>query len=90
MCGQGWEGAPLSSRPGWNGHSACGEVGRCLYNSILDGEPTWIEIKDDIQQILVSPCDGILVLLVQMVQHDLPGQACWDHAALEERKHHSS
>lgn len=53
-------------------------------------EALWIEIKDDTQQILVSPRDGILVLLVQTVQHDLPGQTCWDHAALEERKHHSS
>lgn len=37
----------------------------------------------DIQQVLVSPGDMILVLLIQRVQEILPGQPTRDHAILD-------
>lgn len=47
---------------------------------------TWVVVEDDVEEVLVSPGDVILVLLVKRVQQILPGQASRDHAVLEHQR----
>ena len=46
-------------------------------------ESTWVVMENDVEEVLVSPGDVVLVLLVKRVQQILPGQARRDHAVLE-------
>lgn len=46
-------------------------------------ESTWVVVEYDIEEVLVSPGDVVLVLLVKRVQQILPGQASRDHAVLK-------
>lgn len=46
-------------------------------------ESTWVVVEYDVQEVLVSPGDVVLVLLVKRVQQLLPGQASRDHAVLK-------
>ena len=45
--------------------------------------PTWVVVEDDVEEILISPGDVVLVLLVERVKEVLPGEAIRDHAILK-------
>lgn len=49
----------------------------------LRGGSTWVVVEYDVEEVLVSPGDVVLVFLVQRVQQILPGQASRDHAVLK-------
>lgn len=49
----------------------------------LRGGSTWVVVEYDVEEVLVSPGDVVLVFLVQWVQQILPGQASRDHAVLK-------
>jgi hypothetical protein len=40
-------------------------------------------VEDDVEEILISPGDVVLVLLVERVKEVLPGEAIRDHAILK-------
>lgn len=46
---------------------------------------TWVVMEDDVEKVLISPGDVVLVLLIERVQKVLPRQAAGDHAVLKHR-----
>lgn len=44
---------------------------------------TWVVVEYDVEEVLVSPGDVVLVLLIERMQKILPGQAAGDHAVLK-------
>lgn len=43
---------------------------------------TWVVVENDVEEILVPPCDVVLVLLVKGMEHVFPWQASGNHAIL--------
>ncbi len=43
---------------------------------------TWIVVEDDVEEVLVSPCDVVFVFLIERVKQIFPWQTAGDHAVL--------
>ena len=44
---------------------------------------TWVVVEDNVEEVLISPSDVILVLLIEWMQKILPWQATGDHTVLK-------
>lgn len=48
-----------------------------------DVKTFWVVVEDNVEQVLVSPGDVVLVLLIEWMQKILPGQATGDHTVFK-------
>lgn len=52
-------------------------------HTLEKGACTWVVVEDDIEEVLISPGDMVLVFLVEWMKKILPRQASRDHTVLK-------